>query len=285
MQLSSLWKGTMLTAVAAAAALGLGLASIQPASADNHGQVRIMHASPDTPAVDIFVDGERAVEGLAFPDDTGYIELPAGTYNVQVFVSPSDGSGDAALEADLQVASGAAYTVLATGLLADGSLGLLPLEDNLATPESGNAHVRLIHTGADAPAVDVLVAGTDTKVFENVSFNEAQGPVPVPAGNYDLEVSVNPDGPVALELPGIALADRTVYTVVAIGLLDDESLTVKPMVDAQAPAAAPSPAPDAPHTGTGFASTSTGMTAAWLTLAGAMLALAGAGSLAVIRRR
>ena len=279
-----------MAAIVAAGTIAMGFASMQTASADGHeGRVRIMHASPDTPAVDIFVNDAPAVTALAFPNDTGYIALPEGTYNVKVFVSPSDGSGDPALEADLEIAGGTDYTVLATGLVGDGTLGLLPLVDNNATPAAGNAHVRLIHASPDAPSVDVLVAGTTTKVFENVPFNSAQGPNPVPAGTYDLEVSVNPDGPVVLPLNGIALADRTVYTVVAVGLAGDASLTVIPLVDAAAPAApAPtSPAPGAPTTGTGFQATNgSGFAATWLLIAaGALLATGGAAAFATTRRR
>src|SRR5687768_7879140 len=92
-----------LVALAFFAAMPAGSAEAQAGT----GRVRVMHASPDTPPVDIFVDGQKAVTGLAFPDDTGYVSLPAGSHNVKVFASPSDGSGTPALEADLSVAAGA----------------------------------------------------------------------------------------------------------------------------------------------------------------------------------
>ncbi len=274
----SRFRSTGLALAAAGAAVALAFTAFQSAAAQDEGRVRIMHASPDTPAVDIFVDGEPAIEGLAFPDNTGYIGLPAGTYNVQVFPSPSDGTGDPALEADLEVAAGADYTVLATGLLDDGSLGLLPLEDDNTMPAEGDAHVRLIHASPDAPAVDVLVAGTDTEVFSGVAFNEAAGPNPVAAGTYDLDVQVSPDGPVALSLPGITLQDQTVYTAVAVGLVEDESLSVELLVDAEGPT-------HAPETGTGLASTDGGMNPVWFALAGAALAVAGGTGALALRRR
>ncbi len=86
------------------------------------GRVRVMHASPDTPAVDIFVDGAKAVTALAFPNNTGYVPLPAGAHNVKVFVSPSDGTGTPALEANLTVAAGKDYTVLAVGEVTKSTL-------------------------------------------------------------------------------------------------------------------------------------------------------------------
>ena len=172
------------------------LLSLSSATAQSQpsGRVRVMHASPDAPAVDIFVDGQKAVTALAFPSNTGYVSLPAGPHDVAVFAAPSDGSGTPVLKATLQVAAGKDYTVLAVGRLADSTLALLPLEDNNSAPAAGNAHVRLIHASPDAPAVDVVVAGTNTKVFSNVPFKGVGTYTPVPAGTYNLDVKVASSG-------------------------------------------------------------------------------------------
>jgi hypothetical protein len=242
-----------------------------------------MHASPDAPAVDIFVDGQKAVTALAFPDNTGYVALPAGPHNVKVFASPSDGTGSPVLEADLDVAAGNDYTVLAVGRLSDSSLALLPLEDNNAAPAAGNAHVRLIHASPDAPAVDVVVSGTTTKVFGNVAFKGVGTYTPVPAGSYNLEVQTT-SGQV-VKAVSADLAARTVYTVVAVGQAGNGSLQVVPLVDAAAPAAAPAPAsPAAPATGNTLTGGS-GSSAILFYLAGAGLLLAGAGGMAFAVRR
>jgi len=44
-----------------------------PASAADDAMVRIIHASPDAPAVDILVDGEKAVSGAEFKAVTDYL--------------------------------------------------------------------------------------------------------------------------------------------------------------------------------------------------------------------
>ena len=263
-----------MAAAVLAAMLFLGGASAQTAA---EGRVRVMHASPDAPAVDIFVDGQKAVTALAFPAATGYVSLPAGAHNVKVFVSPSDGTGAPALEADLQVAAGKDYTVLAVGQLADSTLGLLPLEDNNATPAAGNAHVRLIHASPDAPAVDVVVAGTTTKVFANVAFKGVGTYTPVPAGSYDLEVRTAAGGQV-VKTVSLPLAARTVYTAVAVGLAGNGSLAVVPLVDAEAPA------PAAPSTGNGLAISGGSSALPLLAIAG-LLVIAGVGGMTFAARR
>jgi len=244
------------------------------------GRVRVMHASPDTPAVDIFVDGAKAVTALAFPSNTPYVTLPAGVHNVKVFVSPSDGTGAAALEANLDLGAGKDYTVLAVGELSKSTLGLFVIEDNNATPAAGNAHVRLIHASPDAPPVDVAVAGTDTKVFTGVAYRSFSPYTPVPANTYNLDVQVNSSGASVLSIPGLKLEARTVYTAVAVGLAGNGSLRVIPLVDAPAPAAT---APGAPSTGNALGAGSSASTLP-LIAAGALLVVA-AGGLTLAARR
>lgn len=271
----------LLAAAAGIAALtgALSAAPQQAAAADN-GRVRVMHASPDTPAVDIFVDGAKAVTALAFPNNTPYVSLPAGGHNVKVFVSPSNGTGAPALEANLDVKAGQDYTVLAVGEVGKSTLGLYVLEDDNSTPAAGKAHVRLIHASPDAPPVNVAVAGTNTNVFTGVAYRNFGPYTPVPAGTYSLDVKVNASGATVLNIPGLKLEDRTVYTAVAVGLAGNGTLKVVPLVDAPAPAPAAPRAPSTGNTGLGDGS-ATSMT---LMLAGAVLVLA-AGGVALAARR
>lgn len=273
-------RSKLLVAAALVAALAAGVV-MGPQGADAQqatGRVRIMHASPDTPPVDIFVDGQKAVTALAFPNNTGYVALPAGGHNVKVFVSPSDGTGTPALQATLDVVAGKDVTVLATGRVGDGSLALTIFEDDNRTPSGNNAHVRLIHASPDAPPVNVAVAGTDTNVFTGVAFRNVSPYVPVPAGTYSLDVKVNATGATVLTIPNLKLDARTVYTAVAVGLAGNGTLRVVPLVDAPAPAA---PAP--PRTGDSV-TTGGGTLAPWVLAAGIALA-AVSGGLALAARR
>ena len=77
-------------AIALAAIAALVLTTSTLSAQAGAGRVRVMHTSPDTPPVDIFVDGAKAVTGLAFPANTGYVSLPAGTHNVKVGIISVD---------------------------------------------------------------------------------------------------------------------------------------------------------------------------------------------------
>lgn len=81
---------------------------------EGNAQVRVVHFSPDAPAVDIAPDGAEAlIPGLAFPDFAGYVALPEGEYDLEVRLAGED---TVALQLDpLTLPGNAAATVFAIG--------------------------------------------------------------------------------------------------------------------------------------------------------------------------
>ncbi|MFW6075034.1 MAG: DUF4397 domain-containing protein [Chloroflexota bacterium] len=195
---------------------------------DDTARVRVVHASPDAPEVDVYVDGEAVVEGLAFPDGTDYLELPGGEYQVQV-TAAGDDPENAVIDAPVTVEGGTWYTIAAIGQLEN--IEPLVLEDNITEPEMGMSHVRIVHASPDAPDVDVAVADGGPVLFEALPFGEASDYAPVEAGSYDLEVRPTGTEDVALEIPGFMAEAGAVYTVFAVGLVEDGSLNVSALVD------------------------------------------------------
>ena len=70
-------------------------------------KVRVLHGSPDAPAVDVYVDGTEAVSDVAFGTVTDYLEIPAGEHQVQVVAAGTDpAAGGAVIDATLTFAPG-----------------------------------------------------------------------------------------------------------------------------------------------------------------------------------
>ncbi|MBN1480921.1 DUF4397 domain-containing protein [candidate division KSB1 bacterium] len=175
--------------------------------------VKVVHASPDAPGVDLLVDNAVAGTNLTFPKNTGYLEVDAGTRNIKVNVTGTD---QTVIEANLELMKDKAYSVFAINTVAN--LSPLVLEDNLATPASGKAHVRFIHLSPNAPSVDITL--TDgTVVFGNVEFSKYVDFTPLDAATYNLQVRVHGTDTVVLDLPGIQLMNQKIYTVFAKGLV------------------------------------------------------------------
>jgi hypothetical protein len=177
------------------------------------GNVKVVHASPDAPAVDLLVDNVAAGTGLAFPNNTGYLAVPSGVRNFKVNVA---GTATTVIEADLPITAGTNTSVFAVNAVAN--LEPLVLSDDLTTPAAGKAHVRFIHLSPDAPSVDVALQG-GAVVFGNKAFKEFTAFTPLDAGTYDLEVRLAGTSTVVLPLPGIALQAGKIYTVFAKGFV------------------------------------------------------------------
>lgn len=213
-----------------ASVLVLSLSLVVPALAQAEGpEVRAVHASPDAPAVDVWVDGAIAFQNAPFKGVTPYAELSQGMHNIQVV--PSGATEPVVIEADLDLQNNTDYTIVAVGLLAN--IEPLVLVDNNSLPAEGKAHVRFVHASPDAPAVDIAVADGGPILFGGISFKGVGDYLPVDAGTYDLEARVSGTDTVALSLPGITLEEGTVYTVYAMGLVEGEpALTAAISVDA-----------------------------------------------------
>jgi hypothetical protein len=184
-----------------------------PVAPTPQARVMAIHASPDAPAVDLLVDGAVAGSGLAFPNNTAYLSVNAGTRNVKVNVA---GTSTTVINANLPVTGGVNYSVFAVDAVA--SIGALVLTDDLTTPATGKAHVRFVHLSPDAPAVDVAVTSGPV-LFADKSFKQYTAFTPVGAGNYNLEVRLAGTSTVVLSLPGITLQAGKIYTVFAKGFV------------------------------------------------------------------
>jgi hypothetical protein len=175
--------------------------------------VKVIHASPDAPGVDLLVDNMVAGTNLTFPNNTGYLSVNSGTRNVKVNVT---GTSTTVIEANLPIMTNKNYSVFAVNAVAN--LEPIVLEDDLSTPASGKAHVRFVHLSPDAPAVDITL--TDgTVVFGDYIFKEASAFTPLDAGTYNLQVRLAGTSTVVLDLPNIALTAGKIYTVFAKGFV------------------------------------------------------------------
>jgi hypothetical protein len=179
----------------------------------NAADVRVAHASPDAPPVDVLVNGTRAINRLAFGEFTFYNRLPNGAARIQVV--PTGQSSPVVIDATLNLVDGP-VTVAAVDVLA--KISALVLQDDNRRPDPGNSAVRFVHASPDAPAVDIAVRGSTTPLFSNISFKTATAYLQVKADRYALQVKVAGTQTVVLEAT-VPLEEGRIHTVWAEGLV------------------------------------------------------------------
>lgn len=194
-----------------------GAGSLEILDINTPTSLQVIHASPDAPAVDIVVDGGVLVPGLAFPEATGFVEVPGGIYNVSVTVAGNPGA-IAIGPVDLDLTSGTRYSVFAVGELA--AIEPLILTDDPRRVAT-NAKVRIVHASPAAADVDIYVTAvgadinTEMPTLENVPFKANTGFLALPAGDYDVTVTPTGTKTAAIGPATISIADGGVYTAVA----------------------------------------------------------------------
>ena len=168
--------------VASLVAVG-GAVSAQSSEADpqNTSYLRVVHASPDAPPVNVSVDNETVLANVSFGTVSDYLALEAGTYNVSIAAA---GDPDAVVFAgNVTLDPRTTTTLAASGEVsedAETEFGPALFADDALTPDENDSAVSIVHLSPDAPAVDVTAANGSVVLADDVSFREASSYVTVP---------------------------------------------------------------------------------------------------------
>ncbi|MDJ0918472.1 MAG: DUF4397 domain-containing protein [Woeseiaceae bacterium] len=184
--------------------------------------VRAVHNATDVPAVDIAAGGAVAIPNLTFEQGASdTIEVPGGTYPIEVALEGQYPAGVAIGPVDLEFATGTVNTVVARGTLLNDDLNASQLTEDTRSIAL-YSKVRVFHGASTAPAVDVyLVAPGSTDLsggpaIANLDYAESSGFAAVPAGTYDAIVTLAGTETIAIGPAALpALSNGDVVTVIA----------------------------------------------------------------------
>ncbi|MFI8707178.1 DUF4397 domain-containing protein [Bacillus sp. NPDC077411] len=172
--------------------------------------IRILHASPDSSAIDIVINGQKVVKNISFKQYSPYLSLTQGQYRVDIVPA----GGETPIFSTLTPVMGNhTYTLAAVGNV--NKLQLLNLTDNTPLPY-GQAKIRFVHLSPDAPQVDVALKDGE-KLFEKVSFKQSTDYLQVSPGVADIEIAAAGTKDIILTIPEVKIEANKIYTVVTLG--------------------------------------------------------------------
>ena len=172
-------------------------------------QLRVMHASPDLPAVNIFLDGGDIGRGFTLGNyHSAPLSFNAGDYLLRVV--PAGENPDVAtvyLSESITLHPQQSTFAVITGP-AD-ALRLIMYEEDLAPLPNDTARVNVIQA---APGVDnVIMQEANRTIVGALSYGAAGDPAEIPAGDHTFDLTSGPD---TLSTFDIFMSQRAVHTVV-----------------------------------------------------------------------
>lgn len=199
-------------------------------------KVQVVHNSASAPAVDVFINGAKAVPGLAFRSATPFVTLDAGVPLTVALkgASASTDTSSPAFRQTYELAGDESYTLVATGLLNTNGyaanpngrpvgfdITVMPGARQVAATaaSSNNVDVRVLHACTDAPFVDVRVQSGPTLV-NNAGFRDFTGYLSAPNLDLTLEVTDSAQaGVVAAYTAPLSAFSDSAMVVMASGFL------------------------------------------------------------------
>ena len=178
--------------------------------------LRLLHASPKSPAVDVYINNMLKFRNLRYGAFTDYIEVITGNYNVKIYATGTKVSP--VLSKNIFVPPGRIYTASAIGILPNIDILLIP-EPKILEPLD-KVYIKFAHLSPNAGAVDIVLPN-GTILFENISYKGFTDYIEVPAGTYTLEARPTGTTTTALYVPNVTLKPQRFYTVYAVGLIND----------------------------------------------------------------
>jgi hypothetical protein len=192
---------------------------------DETAQLRVLHTSPDAPAVNVYLNNEVSptVDTLNFGESSGFTELESDDYEIDVYGITASGADtmDAVISAELMLDEETRYTVVAVDTLADGDMDseaditAKVFTDTGELSDDSMVRVQVAHLTEGVPEVYVHVTGATDALSVNtalgsisyLSGSDLLGPVEIDPGTYRIRVSTDAAGStVAFDSGEIALS-------------------------------------------------------------------------------
>jgi hypothetical protein len=180
------------------------------------------HLAPGLPPVDVYVDGNLAIEDLAFEEITGYVETrwrprdltfkEAGTDRVLVPPTPP-----------APVRSGAKQTVLLIKAGTERDPTILAYNQPPGSAKPGR--VRIVGVNAAADVDRLSVVGNERQKVQSIRYGRGSDALNVPSGKTRVRLETTGDQ-YKLFTRAYDLADRAEYSAIVGGLWEDGSLVL-----------------------------------------------------------
>ena len=152
------------------AALAAGCVSSDDASS---GAVRVLHAVPDAPRMNLYVDDQLQASGIDYRGGTAYYAVIAGQHQVQIderLPSTALLSTRTVFDAALGLSANDEVTFIVTGQAESAQEEVLSITTTTRGVPTGKNRLQVVHAAPGSPPVDVYVVAPDAVIAASTPF-------------------------------------------------------------------------------------------------------------------
>ena len=176
--------------------------------------IRFLNASPNSPAVDVYLNERLLFRNLTYKSFSNYINIPYGTYNIRVF--PAGSVQNPIIDETLPIPAEKIFTIAAVDRYPN--ISLLPIEDIRRPRIPNRSLIRFINLTSDSTELDLALSNGNI-LFPNVSYKEITEYIPINPGVYTLEVNTSDSHSRVLHVPNVRLTPNRFYSIYSVGNL------------------------------------------------------------------
>lgn len=179
--------------------------------------IRILHALPNAPNVDVYANGYLITSNLSFGKSSSYNSLVPGDYEFQLFAT---GTYDKPLLTQtIQLVPNANYTISVVTLA--NNLFLFKLKDDNIPATKTSSFLRFINLSSKSPLLSLSLPN-GTVLFNGAEYLETTGYYKLSPGIYNFQVLLGSSDVSGKYINNTTLDGGKFYTIYIIGTFKEK---------------------------------------------------------------
>lgn len=177
--------------------------------------IRLLHASPNLAAVDVYANGSLIARNFRFKNFTEYMPISPGNYRIRVY--PAGASNNIVLDANVSIGPDQIFTIAIVGLLPNISLRTI-LDPKMPIMRN-KVMLRFANLSPNVLKTDLAFQGGKV-IFPGVSYLRVTNYTMLNPETYNFELRLPNTNKRILLVPNVRLKENRFYTMYAVGLAE-----------------------------------------------------------------
>lgn len=177
--------------------------------------IRFFHASPGSPAVDIYTDGNLVFKNVPYKKVSKYLPVGPGEMHIQIF--PAGDNTTPLVDTNINIPPSERITIAIIGTFPN--ISLLPVMLSVAPTNTPQTLVRFAHLSPNTPKLDLII--TDDIRITDIEYTQVSDFITINPGTYTLRLRLSGEEEILLTVTDNEFKEGQGYTINALGLLNE----------------------------------------------------------------